>query len=224
MYEILNTVVEFLLNPSPMYKAKTESTEDRDVHLHGWDSKTGQWHGPTQLTRPVGGRRATLAKLKAARRAFHGKFRTSVPGLPCLDFHTAAYNLADIGVAIVHLEGAHPGPVGIMAILPAARRQRLRADFPLEFVTLLSLFGGLSGRGSELTVHNYIEEVLRTRAPCTQIFTAETAELPIDLSIVLSVHFERLGDAMIQWLNMQDSDEDREGAFESGAIEACAPD
>lgn len=203
-----------------MDQSKNSSVDLCDVHLHGWDSKAGFWHGPTPLTTGVRGSRATAAKIRNARGAFHGKLRCSVPGLPCIDFPTTVYDLMDIGLAIVDLDSAYRGPVGVVAVIPAARRAHLRAEFAFEFVTLLSFLGGLTKAGSELTIHDYIEDILRT-ASCTQIFTVETAELSPDVSIVLSAHFEHLSAAMMDWLCIKDSEEEDE-ASESDATAACA--
>lgn len=202
-----------------MDKAKPSSTDPCNVHLHGWDATAGFWHGPTPLTRARSRTRTTADRMKDARGAFHGKLRCSVPGLPCLEFHTAAYDLMDIGVAVAHLDGAQGGPAGVVAVIPANRRERLRAEFAFEFVTLLSFFAGPGKSGSDLAIHDYIDEVVRTGAPCTLVFTVETAELSPDVSIVLSAHFEHLAAAMVDWLAMNDSAEDEE--FEDCAAEPC---
>jgi len=187
-----------------MQKTKSSSIDSWNVHLHGWDATAGFWHGPTPLTRAVGRNRTGAERIKIARNGFHGKLRCSIRGLPCLEFHTAVYDLMDIGVATVQLDGADGGPAGLIAVVPAARRERLRAEFAFEFVTLLSFFAGPSKTGSELAIHDYIDEVVRTRAPGTQVFTVETAELDPDVGIVMSAHFERLAAAMVDWLATRD--------------------
>ncbi len=58
--------------------------------------------------------------------------------------------------------------------------------------------------GSELALHDYIDEVLRTERVSTQIFTIETAKLLPEVSIVLSEHFEHLSAAMLEWLTAKD--------------------
>jgi hypothetical protein len=202
-----------------MDKAKLSLTDDFNVHLHGWDATAGFWHGPTPLTRATGRTHTGADRIRNARSGFHGKLRCSVPGLPCLEFQTSVYDLTDIGVAIVHLENAEGGPAGVMAVIPAARRKFLRAEFAFEFVTLLSFFAGPSKPGSELAIHDYIDEVVRTGAPGTHIFTVETAELDPDVSIVLSAHFEHLAAAMADWLAIKDSAEDDQ--FEDYAAAPC---
>ena len=186
-----------------MDKRKSPVSECCNVHLHGWDAAGGFWHGPNPLLRA--GSRASTSKIVNARGSFHGKLRCSVPGLPCLEFYTTIDDLMDIGVGVVHLEGAQGGPVGVMAVIPAARRESLRTEFAFEFVTLLSFFAGPSKSGTELAVHDYIDEVVRTGAPGTHIFAIETAELSPDVSIVLSRHFEQMAAAIVDWLAINDS-------------------
>ena len=202
-----------------MFNAKDAPTDRWDANLHGWDAQAGFWHGPTPLTRDVRGTRATAAKINSASGVFCGRLRCSVPGLPSLDFHTTIYDLTDAALAIVHLDGAYHGPVGVVAVIPAPRRRRLRTEFAFEFVSLLTLLNAHPRTGSELTIHDYIEDVLRTAPLSTQIFAVETAECSPDIGIVLSTHFEHLSGAMVEWLNMKDSAEDEE-ALEFGAAEA----
>ena len=58
--------------------------------------------------------------------------------------------------------------------------------------------------GSELAIHDYIGEVLRTELLSTQIFAIETAEFNPEVSIVLSAHFEHLSAAIVEWLAAKD--------------------
>jgi len=210
-----------------MDKMKPTSIDAGEVYLHGWDATAGFWHGPTPLSRPARGAHATSEKIRSARGSFHGKLRCSVPGLPCLEFHNAVYDLSDIGLAIVHPDGARGGPSGVMAVIPAARRGRLRVEFAFEFVTLLSFFAGPVKAGSELAIHDYIEEVLRTATPGTLVFTVETAELDEDVSIALSRHFEHLAGAMVDWLatkdreDDEDFDDDTAGPYTAGTCAAA---
>ena len=181
-----------------------------DVTIHGWDCNEGSWHGPTPLTRGVRGARTTAARIKNAQGAFHGRLRCSLPGLPCIEFQTSVYDLLDVGFAIVHLDGAYDTPAGIVAVIPATRRSRLRPEFAFEFVTVLSFLGVSAGNDSELAIHDYIEAVLRAPVSGTEVFTAEAADLNPDASIVLSAHFEHLAAAMVVWLAMKDLEEEEE--------------
>src|ERR1019366_3840887 len=107
------------------------------VLLHGWDAQAESWHGPIPLA-PARHDSRLMSKVRTARGAFQGTLRCSVPGLPCIEFYTAVYDLRDTGLAVVHLDGPHGGPVGIMAVLPRYRRALLRNDFAFELMTLIS--------------------------------------------------------------------------------------
>ena len=186
-----------------MYKTKHSPIERSGVQLHGWDAQAESWNGPIPLSPCKRGDRLT-ARVRAARGAFQGKLRCSVPGLPCLEFYTAVYDLGDAGLAIVHLDGSHGGPVGIVAVVPRDRRRHLRNDFAFELMTLVSFLGSPIISGCELQINDYIEGALRTEPSATQVFAVETAELNSDISIVLSAHFEHMAAAMLDWLAKRD--------------------
>lgn|ERR1035438_3568393 len=211
-----------------MYKAKTLSINRCDVHLHGWDSQAQSWHGPVPLAPVRPAARVALARVRTCRSGFQGKLRGFVPGLPCIDFYTAVYDLRDTGLAIVHLDGADGGPVGIVAVIPQNRRRLLRNDFAFELMTLISFLGSPVNSGSELAIHDYIEEALRTQLSVTQVFAVETAEVGSDIGIVLSVHFEDLAAAMLDWMaTRKQSDDTMLDGEECGARtvvpSACSP-
>jgi hypothetical protein len=198
-----------------MYKTKDSPNE---VHLHGWDAQADSWHGPIPLAPGRGGTRST-ARVRTARGAFQGKLRCSVPGLPCIEFCTTVYDLGDTGVAIVHLDGAHAGPVGIVAVVPSSRRRLQRNDFAFELMTLISFLSSPINRGSELAIHDYIDEVLRTDPSATQVFALETAELSSDTGIVLSAYFEQLAAAILDWMAMREPLDDE--MLEGEEYKAC---
>jgi hypothetical protein len=139
-----------------------------------------------------------------------------VPGSPCIEFYTTVYDLRDTGLAIVHWDGADGGPVGIVAVIPRNRRKLLRNDFAFELMTLISFLGSPVNSGSELAIHDYIEEVLRTEPSATQIFSVETGEVSPDIGIVLSAHFENLSAAMLDWMATREYPDDEVLAGEVG--------
>lgn len=188
-----------------MYKTKTAPIIRPDVQLHGWDARTESWHGPIPLAAGRRGAHLIQARMRTAHGAFQGKLRCSVTGLPCIEFDTAIYDLRDAGLAIVHLDGAHGGPVGIVAVIPRSRRRLLRNDFAFELMTLISFLGSPVIGGCELAIHDYIEEILRTERSATQVFAVETAELSSDTGIVLSAHFEQLAAAILDWMAVRES-------------------
>jgi hypothetical protein len=146
-----------------------------------------------------------------------------VPGLPCIEFYTSVYDLRDAGLAIIHLDGSHGGPAGIVAVVPRDRRRLLRDDFAFELMTLVSFLGSPIITGSELQINDYIEEALRTEPSATQVFAVETAELCSDTSIVLSAHFEHLAAAMLDWMANREPQDDSIADAEDCEIRSIVP-
>jgi hypothetical protein len=177
---------------------------DLDIRIHGWDATGWFSHQPTGV-RPA----SLLRKLKKAPGAFHGRFACRVPGTPVLDIQATAYDLADSGLAIVHLDDDPGGPIGALTVIPAHRRSRLRNDFAFGYVAHLSFLGGLITPDSELAIYEYIENTLRTQPPSTLVFTVEAARLCPDVSIALSAFVEQLSAAMLHWLCDKDAEAER---------------
>jgi hypothetical protein len=205
-----------------MHKNKRSPIECCDVQLHGWDAQSESWNGPIPLVPSRRGAQFT-SKVKTAQGAFQGKLRCSVPGLPCLEFYTAVYDLGDAALALVHLDGSHAGPVGIVAVIPRDRRKFLRDDFAFELMTIISFLGAPINSGCELQINDYIEEALRTGPTATQVFAVETAELNSDISIVLSAHFENLAAAMLDWMAHREPQDDLIAEAEEREIRTVIP-
>ena len=172
-----------------------------DIHLYGWNDQGGFWHGPTEIAPASNGTGSILRKLKNAPGTFHGKLRCTVRGLPGVDFHTTVYDLTDAGLAMVHLDGDLHAPIGVVAVIPAQRRRRLRPEFAFGFVSFLSFLGAAASPDSELAIHDYLETILKTDTASALVFTVEGAQLDSDTSIVTSAYFENLAIAMLEWLN-----------------------
>jgi hypothetical protein len=171
-----------------------------EIHLYGWNDQGGFWHGPTEIEPGLHGTGSILRKLKNAPGTFHGKLRCSVPGLPSMDFQTTVYDLTDAGLAMLHLDGFPHAPIGVVAVIPAERRQHLRPEFAFGFVSFLSFLGAMATPDSELAINDYVENVLRTDTGSALIFTMEGSQLDSETSIVASAYFENLSMAMLQWL------------------------
>jgi hypothetical protein len=185
------------MNQSGLSATETEV----EIHLYGWNDQGGYWHGPTEIAPALNGTGAILRKLKNALGTFHGKLRCSVPGLPGMEFQTTVYDLTDAGLAMVHLDGFPHAPIGVVAVIPAQRRQHLRPEFAFGFVSFLSFLGAMTSPDSELAIHDYLESVLRTDTASALIFTMEGPQLDSDTSIVASAYFENLSTAMLHWLS-----------------------
>jgi hypothetical protein len=185
------------MNNPGLHVRETEA----EVHLYGWDDQGRFWHGPTEIAPALSGTGSILRKLQNAPGTFNGKLRCSVPGLPGMDFQTTVYDLTDAGLAMVHLDGFPHAPIGVVAVIPAQRRQHLRPEFAFGFVSFLSFLGATASPDSELAIHDYLESVLRTDTACALVFTMEGSQLDSDTSIVASAYFENLSIAMLHWLS-----------------------
>lgn len=174
---------------------------DADIHIHGWDSTGWFWHDIMPEAHETA---VVLRRLKKAPAAFQGTCR--VRGSPSFEFQTTAYDLTDAGLAIVHLDGA---PIGALTVLPAHRRPRLRNEFAFGFVAHLSFLDGLINEESELAIHDYVDQLLRTEHTSTLVFIVETARPHSDAGIVLSRYLENLSIAMLQWLCANDATAER---------------
>jgi hypothetical protein len=185
------------MNKSGLSAPKTEV----EIHLYGWNDQGGFWHGPTEIAPALNGTGSILRKLRNAAGTFHGKLHCGVPGLPGMEFQTTVYDLTDAGLAMVHLDGFPHAPIGVVAVIPAERRRRLRPEFAFGFVSFLSFLGAMATPDSELAIHDYVESVLRTDTASALIFTMEGSQLDSETSIVASAYFENLSIAMLQWLS-----------------------
>ena len=204
-----------------MYKTKTAPIEACDVLMHGWDATSETWNGPIPL---MAGRRETrsiLAKVRTSRSAFQGSLRCSVPGLPCLEFNTSVYDLRDTGLALVHLDGEHRGPVGVMAVIPRSRRKLLRNDFAFELMTIISFLGSPINNGSELVIHDYIEEGLADGAVGHADFYGGDGGSGLRYRHCASAHFEQLAAAMLDWMAERELQDD--SLFEEEDCRVCTP-
>jgi len=90
-------------------------------------------------------------------------------------------------------------------------------------MTLISFLGSPVNSGSELAIHDYIEEALRTEPPDTQVFSVETAEVSSDTGIVLSAHFENLAAAMLDWMAHREPQDDLIAEAEEREIRTVIP-
>jgi hypothetical protein len=181
--------------------------------LHGWDS-TGQfWHGPTEIAAAPGRAAAILQKLSATRQTFHGKIRCCVRGCPSMDFQAAVYDLTDSGLAIVHSVGGPGRPIGALAVIPSQRRPRIRDEFAFGFVSFLSFLGGLVSPESDLAIHDYVDEALRSAPSRSLAFSVERADPCTDVGVVLSACLEKLSIAMLYWLSSKEAGEEGSQTF-----------
>lgn len=165
-----------------------------EFQVHGWDCAGGFWHGPTAITVATAGSGSIARKLEGSRGFFSGRFRSHG-----MEFQTAIHDLGDAGIALIHMDGLR---AGALAVIPAERRNHLRADFAFGFVAFLSFLGGLTSEASELAIHDYVETVVRAAGDEALVFSVEAdCGCCPEVSIALSTLFERLAGAMLPWLN-----------------------
>jgi hypothetical protein len=211
-----------------MNKSGLSATETEvEIHLYGWNDQGGFWHGPTEIAPALNGTGSILRKLRNAPGTFHGKLHCSVPGLPAMDFQTTVYDLTDAGLAMVHLDGFPHAPIGVVAVIPAQRRRLLRPEFAFGFVSFLSFLGATASPDSEIAIHDYLENVLRTDTASALVFAMEGQgpQLDSDTSIVASAYFENLSIAMLQWLSTKHAEpegDDDDVSEVSPATAVCA--
>ena len=176
-----------------------------NVHLYGWDCETQSWNGPNELEYTLQGARRILQKLRNAPGAWYGKLSCSVPDEPPLSFHTIIHDLGDAGLALIDMEDSTSGPMEVLAVIPNQRLARIRPDFAFEFLAFLRFLGGHASIGSELTIHDYIQNTLDTDRESSLIFSINIGSIVPEVDIVLSRHIERLSMSMLQWLSEKDA-------------------
>lgn len=176
-----------------------------NVHLYGWDCESQAWHGPNELKYTLQGSRRILQKLRNTPGSWYGKLSCSVPDEPPLNFHTIIHDLGDAGLAVIDMEDSPSGPLEVLAVIPKQRLARVRPDFAFEFLAYLRFLGGHSSFGSELTIHDCIQNTLETDKESSLIFSINIGVIVPEVDIVLSKHIERLSMSMLQWLSEKDA-------------------
>ena len=171
------------------------------VDLHGWESEGRFWYGPTELR--VGSRRSFEALDPACALCLWKTNSHSPDGLP-LTLMTAVRDLGDCAIATIDVDRSCPGPLSILAAVPAHRRPSLRAEFAFELTAFAHFLGGPDTNGSELAIHDHIDQVLAAGRRST-VFALSTTACCADVSIALSRHIEQVAAGLIEWLSLRDS-------------------
>ena len=176
------------------------------IELHGWDSQGQAWHGPDELAYSLTGCRTIVRKLRELRGSWHGRLRSQVPGEPTLSFCGAIHDLGDAGLAMVDMEGTAAGPLELILVIPAHRRQLVRTEFAFEFTAFVRFLEGRASAGSEMAIHDYVHRVLQEAgAEKTLVFSIETRFVVPEVRILISQQAERLAMSMIAWLSERDT-------------------
>jgi len=175
--------------------------QEKRAQLYGWDLHSRTWHGPNELNF-AGARLPRLAKIlrNAAGRSWFGPITCTAPGELAGRFFLVIHDLRDCAVVMIYCEESKAGPAEILAIVPADRRRRLRAEFAFEFLAFAGFLGSL-GTGAELEVGERLEAAL-AEAPRSDslVFSISTGLWDRDLGCVLSRCVEQATIAALHWL------------------------
>jgi hypothetical protein len=184
------------------------------VELHGWDPTSASWHGPDELQYSVSGCRGLASKLREAGGTWYGLMRTQVPRGPSLSLWATARDMDDAGLATLDMDGSTGGPLQTTLIVPAQRRDRVRADLPFEFVSYLRFLEGPVTTGSEMAIHDYIERTLQQSGhDRTLVFSVESRLALDETRIALCEATDRLVSCMVAWMAERDSSRMDAAAF-----------
>jgi hypothetical protein len=172
-----------------------------DVCLYGWDAPTATWHGPNQLGCCAAPNRRLLKGLRAAHGpSWYGGLRCSMSDGPANRYFAFVHDLSDCAVASIYCDETKTGPAEIVAVLPASRRSRLRAEFAFEFLAFTRFLGSVTS-GAELEVHDAIAAAIANCAPSTTlVFSISSGLLPAELDPVISCCVEEVAVTLHQWL------------------------
>jgi len=172
------------------------------IHLYGWDSRSETLHGPNELGCCSLPDKRLLQALRAAPgRSWYGPVKYCIPGEPATRFFALVHDLSDCAIASIYCDESKSGPAEILAVIPADRRPRLRADFAFEFLAFARFLGALSA-GAELQVHDAIASAIADQRDSNAfVFSISTGLWPSDHDAVLSCCVEKVAVALCQWLD-----------------------
>ena len=176
------------------------------VQLYGWDSRTETWHGPTELSRKnPAGRRFGDTLRRASDTSWHGQLACpGAPGEPGGRFFAVINDLGDSATAMIYGDSSRTGPLEIVAVVPAERRARLRAEFAFEFVAYARFLRTIS-EGAELAVHDHLGAALsETGTQDSLVFSISTGLGISDFDDMLSRCTEKVALGMLEWLENRD--------------------
>jgi len=77
-----------------------------------------------------GARRLISALQQAPGHSWYGTIKCPSPDGPADRFFAVIHDLGDCALAMIYCDESKAGPAEILAVIPADRRSRLRAEFP----------------------------------------------------------------------------------------------
>ena len=171
------------------------------VQLYGWDARSSTWHGPNEFS---AGETPSVSMLEGLREAlgqsWYGLVQCPSRRGPAAKFFTLVHEGADCATAMIYCNESKTGPVEIVAVLPAGRREQLRPDFAFEFLSFARFLGAISAE-SELPLHEAITAAIgETDDSHSLVLSLGSGLWPVDDDHVLSECVEKVAVTLLAWM------------------------
>ena len=174
---------------------------DTTAVLYGWEADGEYWHGPTELT---GNRKRAVEALDASRALCILKTKCRPYGVPMV-LTTTVRDVGDCALATIDTDTDEAGLLAVLTVVPANRRSTIRTDFAFEWTAFIRFLEHLCSAGSELALHDHVQQVLDTEKHESIVFALCSPACDGDLSIAVSEYIERVSVAILQWKLTRDS-------------------
>ncbi len=125
---------------------------------------------------------------------------------------TTVRDLGDCALATIDTDGVNPGPLAILAVIPAHRRASMRAEFAFELTAFFRFFQGPCPTGSEVAIHDHVQQVLEADREQSLVFALCSLECTGDLGIAVSECIEPLSISILQWVLNRDAIANRQAS------------
>ena len=171
------------------------------AQLYGWDARLRFWHGPDEMDTAAGNgsRRLVDALRRSSGKSWYGPVQSAASGGAPARFFAVVQDLGDAAVGTLYCGESKTGPAEIVAVLPAARRSRLRPEFAFEFLAFASFVGSVAGE-TDMEIHNHLAAALaETPASDSLVFSIATGLLDGDADYLLSSAVEKIALARLHW-------------------------
>jgi hypothetical protein len=169
------------------------------IHLYGWETRTGNWHGPNELDAGLPDKKLLQALQSAPGKSWYGPLQCRASGEPEGRFFALVHDLDDCVIASLYCDESKSGPAEILAVVPESRRSRLREDFAFEFLTFARFLGSIDA-GAELKVHEEIATAIGAQHDGgSLVFSISSGMWPGDLDHVLSRCVEKVAVTLCRW-------------------------
>jgi hypothetical protein len=180
----------------------TNNGAERSVQLYGWDARTENWSGPTELGSAAHGSKRLLEALRTMPgRSWYGPLNCCSPGEPTARFFTIVHDLRDCAVAMVYCNDSKTGPAEVLVVIPAELRSNLRRDFAFEFLAFAGFLGAVS-ESAAMTVHDRITTAIEeSLASDSLVFSIGTGLWESDRDHILSQCIETIIVSLLQWIS-----------------------